>query len=154
MTTISSLQMQVNIRENPKTLYRHNDQLEELRNLQDKLQEEKTVWLKQKEMQERELDERRMKQEALQKQIRAEQEDIKQQREQLFRTMERLTSQGVILSPNVPIPVGIPSDDIVHTGDEHHVTATDGTGTMGDRRKDKYRSTSKSEIDRFSTGLY
>ncbi|XP_037044023.1 rho guanine nucleotide exchange factor 28 isoform X4 [Bradysia coprophila] len=142
MTTISSLQVQVNAtRENPKTLYRHNDQLEELRNLQDKLQEEKTVWLKQKESQEKELDERRMKQEALQRQIRAEQEDIKQQREQLFRTMERLTSQGVILSPNVPIPTGITSDDILHAGsDDHHITTTDGTGTS-DRRKDKYRST-------------
>ncbi len=143
MTTISSLQVQVN-RENPKTLYRHNDQLEELRNLQDKLQEEKTVWLKQKEMQERELDERRMKQEALQKQIRAEQEDIKQQREQLFRTMERLTTQGVILSPNVPIPTGIGSDDISHAGGDdhhHHVSVTDGT--LSDRRKEKYRSTSE-----------
>lgn len=145
MTTISSLQVQVNaIRDNPKTLYRHNDQLEELRNLQDKLQEEKTVWLKQKEMQEKELDERRMKQETLQKQIRAEQEDIKQQREQLFRTMERLTTQGVILSPNVPInPTGITSDDNMHIGsDDHHVTTTDGTSTLNDRRKDKYRSTS------------
>lgn len=145
MTAISSLQVQVNvIRENPKTLYRHNDQLEELRNLQDKLQEEKTVWLKQKEMQERELDERRMKQEGLQKQIRAEQEDIKQQREQLFRTMERLTTQGVILSPSVPIPTGIVSDEILHPGsDDHYVTCTDGTNTLGDRRKDKYRSTSE-----------
>lgn len=150
MTTISSLQVQVNvIRENPKTLYRHNDQLEELRNLQDKLQEEKTVWLKQKETQERELDERRIKQEALQKQIRAEQEDFNQQREQFFRTMERLTPQGVILSPSVaPIPVGIVSDEILHTGcDDHHVTTTDGTSTLGDRRKEKYRSTSEWEID-------
>lgn len=145
MTTISSLQVQVNAtRENPKTLYRHNDQLEELRNLQDKLQEEKTVWLKQKESEERELYERRMKQETLQKQIRAEQEDIKQQREQLFRTMERLTSQGVILSPNVPIPTGISCDDILHSGsDDYHVTTTDGTSTLSDRRKDKYRSTSE-----------
>lgn len=144
MTTISSLQVQVNsTRDNPK-LYRHNDQLEELRNLQDKLQEEKTVWLKQKESQERELDERRIKQEALQKHIRAEQEDIKQQREQLFRTMERLTSQGVILSPNVPIPTGIACDDMLHTGnDDHHVTTTDGTSTSSDRRMDKYRSTSE-----------
>ncbi|KFB36604.1 AGAP007712-PA-like protein [Anopheles sinensis] len=58
MTTIQSLQHQLNsFRENPKTLYRHNDQLEELRNLQDKLQEEKTAWQKQKEQEERELEE-------------------------------------------------------------------------------------------------
>lgn len=146
MTTISSLQVQVNaIRDNPKTMYRHNDQLEELRNLQDKLQEEKTVWLKQKEQQERELDERRIKLETVQNQTRAEQEDIKQQREQLFRTMERLTSQGVILSPNVPIPTGITIDDNLHYGsdDHQHVSAIDGMSTMGDRRKEKYRSTSE-----------
>lgn len=105
MTTIASLHAQVGaVRDNPRTMYRHNDQLEELRNLQDKIQEEKTSWMKQKEQQESELDERRRKQEALQKQIRAEQEDIRQQREQLFRKMEKLTSQGVILSPNVTIP--------------------------------------------------
>lgn len=48
MTTIQSLQSQLNsYRDNSKTIYRHNDQLEELRNLQDRLQEEKTTWVKQ-----------------------------------------------------------------------------------------------------------
>lgn len=156
MTTISSLQVQVNaIRDNPKTMYRHNDQLEELRNLQDKLQEEKTAWLKQKETQERELDDRRIKLEALQNQIRAEQEDIKQQREQLFRTMERLTSQGVILSPNVPIPTGITMDDALHIGsDDHHASATDGLNTLGDRRKEKYRSTSECKLASFHANYF
>lgn len=154
MTTIASLHSQVNaIRDNPKTMYRHNDQLEELRNLQDKIQEEKTTWLKQKELQEKELDERRHEQVTLQKQIRAEQDDIRQQREQLFRKMEKLTSQGVILSPNVSIPAttniggtvtvaaAYSDDSTLHQsggGDEHH---TDGHGTI-DRRKDKWRSSS------------
>lgn len=102
MTTIQSLQHQLNsYRENPKTLYRHNDQLEELRNLQDKLQEEKTAWQKQKEQEERELEETKQSQKALQAQIRADQEDIKQQREQLYRKMEILSSQGLLLSPSV-----------------------------------------------------
>lgn len=102
MTTIQSLQHQLNaFRENPKNMYRHNDQLEELRNLQDKLQEEKTAWQKQKETEERELEEQRQSQKALQEQIRAEQEDIKQQREQLYRKMEILSSQGLLLSPSV-----------------------------------------------------
>lgn len=148
MTTIASLQSEVNaIRDNPKTMYRHNDQLEELRNLQDKMQEEKTIWMKQKEIQEKELDERRDEQEALAKQIRVEQEDIRQQREQLFRKMEKLTSQGVILSPNVSIPSVVSggnnlSDDssLYHnsSAEEYHI---DGT-LSGDRRKDKWRSSS------------
>jgi A-kinase anchor protein 18 len=48
MTTIQSLQSQLNnYRDNSKTIYRHNDQLEELRNVQDRLQEEKLHWSKQ-----------------------------------------------------------------------------------------------------------
>ena len=71
MTTISSLQHQLNsFRENPKSVYRHNDQLEELRNLQDRLQEEKTVWLKQKEAQEKELEEQKQAQKLLQVRIK------------------------------------------------------------------------------------
>lgn len=102
MTTIQSLQNQLNVyRDNPKTLYRHNDQLEELRNLQDRLQEEKTTWLKQKENQERELEEQRTQQMLLQEQIRKEQQDIQEQREQLYRKMEILSSQGLLISPSV-----------------------------------------------------
>lgn len=159
MTTIASLHAQVNaIRDNPKTMYRHNDQLEELRNLQDKIQEEKTTWMKQKEMQEKELDERRAEQLALQKQIRTEQEDIRQQREQLFRKMEKLTSQGVILSPNVSIPnisgaaaaaaavSTSPStsvvDDLQHGGGSDENFVDGGNTSTGDRRKDKWRSSS------------
>lgn len=155
MTTIASLQAQVNVyRDNPKTMYRHNDQLEELRNLQDRLQEEKTTWLKQKEMQEKELDERRHQQEALQKQIRAEQEDIKQQREQLYRKMEKLSNQGILLATNVALPSPVitsSADDLSHhhhhhsSGgpDEHHTDGCTSGGSSGtDKRKDKWRSTS------------
>lgn len=169
MTTIASLQSQINAyRDNPKLMYRHNDQLEELRNLQDKLQEEKTVWLKQKEMQERELDERRQHQETLQKQIRAEQEDIRQQREQLYRKMEKLSSQGILLSANVAIPnplmqqhqqqqqqgivdeassslSGGSSGLMMHIDDHHHHHYTDGSVTI-DKRKDKWRSASSKYI--------
>lgn len=166
MTTIASLQSQINAyRDNPKLMYRHNDQLEELRNLQDKLQEEKTVWLKQKEMQERELDERRQLQETLQKQIRAEQEDIRQQREQLYRKMEKLSSQGILLSAN-NVAISNPlmqqhqqqlqgngdeilsgsvagsSGMLMHSDDHHHHHhQTDGSVTI-DKRKDKWRSAS------------
>ncbi|XP_049543344.1 rho guanine nucleotide exchange factor 18 isoform X3 [Anopheles darlingi] len=160
MTTIQSLQHQLNsYRENPKTLYRHNDQLEELRNLQDKLQEEKTAWQKQKELEERELEETKQSQKALQTQIRVDQEDIKQQREQLYRKMEILSSQGLLLSPSValPIPTGVVAslEDTQSLCEEHHVDGTFGGGNAAagagsmigssvtmERKKEKWRTAS------------
>ncbi|XP_029726405.2 rho guanine nucleotide exchange factor 18 isoform X5 [Aedes albopictus] len=153
MTTIQSLQHQLSsFRDNPKNMYRHNDQLEELRNLQDKLQEEKTAWQKQKETEERELDEQRLSQKTLQEQIRAEQEDIKQQREQLYRKMEILSSQGLLLSPSVALPVPggvIPSqhDEQSSNSEEYHVDSGIASGSQSvvstiDRRKDKWRTAS------------
>lgn len=104
MTTIQSLQSQLSVfKENPKSIYRHNDQLEELRNLQDKLQEEKQNWLKEKEDQQRELEEQKEKQQTLQAQLKADQADIAKQREQLYRKMEILSSQGLLISPNVSL---------------------------------------------------
>lgn len=142
MTTIQSLQSQLNnYRENPKTMYRHNDQLEELRNLQDRLQEEKTAWLKHKEHQEKELEEEHTKQKILQDQIKKEQQDIQEQREQLYRKMEMLSNQGLLISPNVAIPVNqvtssmtteIDGQSVGGGVDEHH---TDGS----DRRKDRWK---------------
>jgi A-kinase anchor protein 18 len=131
MTTIQSLQSQLNnYRENPKTMYRHNDQLEELRNLQDRLQEEKTSWLKQKEQQEKELDEERKSQKILKEQIKKEQQDIQEQREQLFRKMEMLSNQGLLISPNVAIPVNpanLTSEidgNLSAASDDHHTDAS------------------------------
>lgn len=45
--------------EDRKPVYRHNHQLEELRNLQDKLSQEKEAWQKEKESEEKELDEKK-----------------------------------------------------------------------------------------------
>lgn len=39
--------------------------------------------------------------------MRAEQSDITQQREQLYRKMEVLSSQGLLISPNVALPMGV-----------------------------------------------
>lgn len=44
-----------------KPTYRHNHQLEELRNIQDKLNQDKEAWLREKEMEEKELEEKRCK---------------------------------------------------------------------------------------------
>lgn len=103
MTTIQSLQSQLGQSrdQSSKGTYRHNDQLEELRNLQDKLQEEKKNWIRERDAQERELEDKRQQLKKIQEQIKSEQDDIKQQREQLYRKMEILSQQGLLLSPSV-----------------------------------------------------
>ncbi|ALC38885.1 CG10188 [Drosophila busckii] len=162
LTCIHSLQLQLALyRETARSTsgasasYTHKDQLEELRNLQDKLQEEKTVWLRQKQQQMDELAEMRAQQLQLQQQIKAEQEDVRQQREQLYRKMELLSSQGLLLSPSTPLPALAP----VALPEEAHEldtpTATTPTTTAGggggvgttstmDRRKDKWLNSAAS----------
>lgn len=140
MTTIQSLQSQLNsYRDNSKTIYRHNDQLEELRNLQDRLQEEKTTWIKHKEQQEKELEEERNKQKTLQEQIKKEQLDIQEQREQLYRRMEILSSQGLLISPNVSIPnVVNPANMSSETdGQSHHASGDEHLSDVA--RKDRWK---------------
>ncbi|XP_067622138.1 rho guanine nucleotide exchange factor 18 [Eurosta solidaginis] len=155
MTTIHNLQLQLALyRESPRVAYTHNDQLEELRNLQDKLQEEKVAWMRHKEQQEQDLDEKHEQLIKLQERLRAEQEDVKQQREQLYRKMEILSNHGLILSPNTPLLIGSsPSialvnspSDYVHESQENvniqSDTASVTTQTTMDRRKDKWRTAS------------
>lgn len=100
--------------------YKHNQQLEELRNLQNELSVEKTVWAATRDQEARELEEKRAELLRLQEQIRAEQTDITQQREQLYRKMEILTSQGLLISPNTPLPVssGLLEDSSNHSSEE------------------------------------
>lgn len=44
-----------------KPTYRHNHQLEELRNIQDKLNQDKEAWQREKDAEEKELEEKRCK---------------------------------------------------------------------------------------------
>ncbi|CAH0551320.1 unnamed protein product [Brassicogethes aeneus] len=108
MTTNESLQAQIMTikggSEGSKQ-YRHNQQLEELRNLQDKLSGEKAAWAASRDQEAKELEEKKAELHRLEEQLRAEQKDITQQREQLYRKMEVLTSQGLLISPNTAIPV-------------------------------------------------
>ncbi|XP_017152253.2 rho guanine nucleotide exchange factor 18 [Drosophila miranda] len=163
MTSIQSLQLQLALyRESPRTsAYTHKDQLEELRNLQDKLQEEKTAWQRQKLQQQEELTEMRAQQLQLQQEIKAEQEDVRQQREQLYRKMELLSSQGLLLSPSTPLPpMPVASNHQSNAptpaplGDDSHetdnglgVSVAIGTPSVvgtADRRKEKWLSGSSS----------
>ncbi|XP_001356253.4 rho guanine nucleotide exchange factor 18 [Drosophila pseudoobscura] len=156
MTSIQSLQLQLALyRESPRTsAYTHKDQLEELRNLQDKLQEEKTAWQRQKLQQQEELTEMRAQQLQLQQEIKAEQEDVRQQREQLYRKMELLSSQGLLLSPSTPLPPMPVASTPAPLGDDSHetdnglgVSVAIGTPSLvgtADRRKEKWLSGSSS----------
>ncbi|KAK6643517.1 hypothetical protein RUM43_005027 [Polyplax serrata] len=120
MTCINSLQAQLAVykdqlntdEKEKKPTYRHNHQLEELRNIQDKLNQDKEAWQREKDAEEKELEEKRCKLLLLENQLREEQKDITKQREQLYRKMEMLTSQGILISPNMPVVTTPPSEDM------------------------------------------
>lgn len=160
MTTIASINSQLNsIRENPKSIYRHNDQLEELRNLQDKIQDEKTGWTKRREQEERDLADQKQELEVLRTKLRAEQIDIGQQRDELHKKMQILSNQGILPSSNLALsPTSIvcsTSDDSGHsvahsalgasasnlTVDDHDLGGSNSLSSEH-RRKDKWRSAS------------
>ena len=81
----------------------HNQRLEELRNLQDRLSKEKTEWQRERAMQEEQLGEQRKQLLKLQEQVRVENADVQQQRENLYQKLEALRGQGILLSPNMTI---------------------------------------------------
>ncbi|XP_034247169.1 rho guanine nucleotide exchange factor 18-like isoform X2 [Thrips palmi] len=112
MTSIDNLQAQLaacrsqlstESESRQKPAYRQAQQLEELRNLQDRLSQEKELWAREREEQEKELTERKSDLQRQQEQVRSEQADVRQQREQLFRKLEMLTNQGILISPNMPV---------------------------------------------------
>lgn len=164
MTSIASLNTQLNsLRENPKSMYRHNDQLEELRNLQDKIQEEKTELLRRKEQikqEEKDLADQKAEMEIERTKLRAEHKDIGQQRDELHKKMQILSNQGILSSSNVAFsPTSIvcsSSDDAGHQTPHSNIGASCSNLTVDDhtdmgganslsaehRRKDKWRSAS------------
>lgn len=81
----------------------HNQRLEELRNLQDRLSKEKAEWQRERAMQEEQLGEQRKQLLKLQEQVRVENTDVQQQRENLYQKLEALRGQGILLSPNMTI---------------------------------------------------
>ncbi|KAE8742151.1 hypothetical protein FOCC_FOCC012291 [Frankliniella occidentalis] len=85
MTSIDNLQAQLaayrtqlsnESESKQKPAYRQAHQLEELRNLQDRLTQEKEVWAREREEQEKELNERKADLQRLQDQVRSEQTDV------------------------------------------------------------------------------
>ncbi|XP_043191146.1 rho guanine nucleotide exchange factor 18-like isoform X2 [Amphibalanus amphitrite] len=82
---------------------RLNAKLEELRNLQDRFTKEKTEWNKDRDNQEKWIQGKRTELAKLQEQLRQEQSDVGQQRELLYRQLDALRSQGILLSPNLQV---------------------------------------------------
>ncbi|GFG35816.1 hypothetical protein Cfor_11174, partial [Coptotermes formosanus] len=133
MTSIHSLQAQLSAykcqliqddgRER-RPAYRHNQQLEELRNLQDRLTQEKEAWQREKDAEEKYVEEKKAELQRLQEQIRAEQHDVTQQREQLYRKLEMLTNQGILIS--LPTVTGaLPHEDTLFSQGLHISQSTD-----------------------------
>ncbi|XP_069682041.1 rho guanine nucleotide exchange factor 18 isoform X3 [Periplaneta americana] len=136
MTSIHSLQAQLSAYKNQLTqedgrerrpMYRHNQQLEELRNLQDRLTQEKEAWQREKDTEEKYIEEKKTDLQRLQEQIRAEQNDITQQREQLYRKLEMLTSQGILISPNLPMVTGALPHEEALTSQGIHINQSAGS---------------------------
>ncbi|XP_023704810.1 rho guanine nucleotide exchange factor 18 isoform X4 [Cryptotermes secundus] len=135
MTSVHSLQAQLSacksqlIQEDGRErrpMYRHNQQLEELRNLQDRLTHEKEAWQREKDAEERYIEEKKAELQRLQEQVRAEQNDVTQQREQLYRKLEMLTSQGILISPNLPMVTGtLPHEESLSSQGIHISQSTD-----------------------------
>ncbi|GLH14223.1 uncharacterized protein GBIM_18605 [Gryllus bimaculatus] len=141
MTTIQSLQAQLAAcrqqlvqddgREKRPT-YKHNQQLEELRNLQDRLTQEREAWQRERDSEEKEIEEKRQELLRLQEQVRTEQNDVVQQREQLYRKMEMLTSQGILISPNMPVVANaLPSEGIHIAPNSQRPTEEQSTSVSG-----------------------
>ncbi|XP_059350946.1 LOW QUALITY PROTEIN: rho guanine nucleotide exchange factor 28-like [Daphnia carinata] len=103
----------------------HNQRLEELRNLQDRLSKEKAEWSRERAMQEEHLSEQRKQLLKLQEQVRIENTDIQQQRENLYQKLEALRGQGILLSPNMTIVSTAPIASAVSptSGEDTDVTS-------------------------------
>eukprot|EP00094_Tigriopus_californicus_P002858 TCALIF_02756-PA protein Name:"Similar to AKAP13 A-kinase anchor protein 13 (Homo sapiens)" AED:0.12 eAED:0.12 QI:0/0.64/0.6/0.73/1/1/15/1980/1495 len=84
--------------------YKHNQQLEELRNLQDRMVHEKRAWQKEKEAMEMEMESKKKQMAKTQAEIDRGLKDVKEQRDQLYRKLDLLKGQGIeIMGPNMSV---------------------------------------------------
>jgi A-kinase anchor protein 13 len=83
--------------------YKHNQQLEELRQAQEQLVAERRSWARHREEQERELTEKLDGMARGQTQLEQEKKDIEQQRNKLFRKLEALRDQGFEFGTNMTV---------------------------------------------------
>eukprot|EP00096_Caligus_rogercresseyi_P000998 TRINITY_DN1159_c0_g1_i1.p1 TRINITY_DN1159_c0_g1~~TRINITY_DN1159_c0_g1_i1.p1 ORF type:complete len:1006 (+),score=351.92 TRINITY_DN1159_c0_g1_i1:327-3344(+) len=101
--------------------YKHNQQLEELRNLQEQLTHEKLDWQREVSSKEQELEENKNKLQKAQVELEREKKDVAEQRDQLYRKLEALKAQGIDFSTNMTILKSDHSNDNQHSGASGYV---------------------------------
>ncbi|XP_064103577.1 rho guanine nucleotide exchange factor 18-like isoform X9 [Macrobrachium nipponense] len=99
--------------------FRHSQKLEELRNIQEQISHERAQWNKERDAQEKWISEKKLELQKKQEDLRMNEQDITQQRELLYRKLEALKAQGIILSPTLTVLTTAPPSHSVH--DEHHI---------------------------------
>ena len=83
--------------------YKHNQQLEELRNLQEQLSQERRHWQSYRDEQDREITEAQDQMGRMQAALEQERKDVEEQRNKLYRKLEALQAQGFEIGPNMAV---------------------------------------------------
>lgn len=83
--------------------YKHNQQLEELRNLQEQLTQERRHWQVYRDEQDREISEAQDQMARMQAALEQERKDVEEQRNKLYRKLEALQAQGFEIGPNMAV---------------------------------------------------
>ena len=83
--------------------YKHNQQLEELRNLQEQLTQERRHWQVYRDEQDREITEAQDQMSRMQAALEQERKDVEEQRNKLYRKLEALQAQGFEIGPNMAV---------------------------------------------------
>merc|ERR1711892_1531737 len=83
--------------------YKHNQQLEELRTLQEQLSQERRMWQAHKEGQEKDICDKQEVMNKMQSILEQERKDVEQQRNKLYRKLEALQAQGFDIGPNMAV---------------------------------------------------
>ena len=89
--------------------YKHNQQLEELRNLQEQLTSERRHWEQVKEEQERDMLEKSEQMTKMAAALEQEKRDVEEQRNKLYRKLETLQAQGFEIGTNMTVIGGGPN---------------------------------------------
>ncbi|CAL4065020.1 unnamed protein product, partial [Meganyctiphanes norvegica] len=96
--------------------FRHSQKLEELRNIQSQISQERAQWTKERDAQEKWISEKKSELSKLQDQLKLEQQDIQGQRELLYRKLEALKAQGIMLSPTLNVLTTTPPPQLDQSG--------------------------------------
>jgi len=83
--------------------YKHNQQLEELRNLQEQLTAERRSWEMHRDDMNRDMNDKQEQMNKMQAALEQERKDVEQQRDKLYRKLEALQAQGFEIGTNMTV---------------------------------------------------